>query len=473
MNRNKELAKNTVIITLGKVCTQFISFFLLPLYTALLTTEQYGAVDLVSTYVQLLLPIVIFQIDQAVFRYLIDKRKDRESETELISSTLAFAFLQFILFTLLFSIILICFKIPYGWFLYINVVAASLSSIFLQIVRGIGDNGSYAIASFLAGFFAVLLNVVFIAGLNMKAEGMMLATFLSNMICTVYIFFKKHIYRYISLKKISVQQIRKMLGYSLPLIPNALSWWVVNASDRSIVLLFLGTSANGVLAASHKFSTMFTSIYNIFSLSWTESASLHLKEADGEAFFSNIVDTVYRLFVAVCIGIIACMPFVFPIMVNASYSEAYYQIPIYMIAGMFNVVAGLYGVVYIANRNTTAIAKTSIIAGVVNIIVNLALIQYIGLYAASISSAVAYGAMAVYRCFDIKKYLKPKINKPILLSSIVVFTVITSIYYSQNLYLEVIGLIVTVLYALVINFRFIISILRTIKGIIKRRHNDC
>ena len=107
MNRNKELAKNTVIITLGKVCTQFISFFLLPLYTALLTTEQYGAVDLVSTYVQLLLPIVIFQIDQAVFRYLIDKRKDRESETELISSTLAFAFLQFILFTLLFSIILI------------------------------------------------------------------------------------------------------------------------------------------------------------------------------------------------------------------------------------------------------------------------------------------------------------------------------------------------------------------------------
>lgn len=285
MNRNKELAKNTVIITLGKVCTQFISFFLLPLYTALLTTEQYGAVDLVSTYVQLLLPIVIFQIDQAVFRYLIDKRKDLESETELISSTLAFAFLQFILFTLLFSIILICFKIPYGWFLYINVLAASLSSIFLQIVRGIGDNGSYAIASFLAGFFAVLLNVVFIAGLNMKAEGMMLATFLSNMICTVYIFFKKHIYRYISLKKISVQQIRKMLGYSLPLIPNALSWWVVNASDRSIVLLFLGTSANGVLAASHKFSTMFTSIYNIFSLSWTESASLHLKEADGEAFF--------------------------------------------------------------------------------------------------------------------------------------------------------------------------------------------
>lgn len=245
MNRNKELAKNTVIITLGKVCTQFISFFLLPLYTALLTTEQYGAVDLVSTYVQLLLPIVIFQIDQAVFRYLIDKRKDLESETELISSTLAFAFLQFILFTLLFSIILICFKIPYGWFLYINVLAASLSSIFLQIVRGIGDNGSYAIASFLAGFFAVLLNVVFIAGLNMKAEGMMLATFLSNMICTVYIFFKKHIYRYISLKKISVQQIRKMLGYSLPLIPNALSWWVVNASDRSIVLLFLGTSPMG------------------------------------------------------------------------------------------------------------------------------------------------------------------------------------------------------------------------------------
>lgn len=56
MNKNKELAKNTIIIFLGKVCTQLISFLLLPLYTACLTTSDYGTVDLIITYVSLLVP---------------------------------------------------------------------------------------------------------------------------------------------------------------------------------------------------------------------------------------------------------------------------------------------------------------------------------------------------------------------------------------------------------------------------------
>ena len=46
MSRKTELAKNTAILTVGKLCTQCISFFLLPLYTAILSTEEYGTFDL-------------------------------------------------------------------------------------------------------------------------------------------------------------------------------------------------------------------------------------------------------------------------------------------------------------------------------------------------------------------------------------------------------------------------------------------
>ena len=46
MSRRTELAKNTAILTVGKICTQCISFFLLPLYTAILSTEEYGTFDL-------------------------------------------------------------------------------------------------------------------------------------------------------------------------------------------------------------------------------------------------------------------------------------------------------------------------------------------------------------------------------------------------------------------------------------------
>lgn len=81
LSRGKELIKNTAIVAVGKVCTKFLSFFLLPFYTAVLSTEEYGIVDLFNTYVSLLLPIIVFQIEDALFRFLVDVRqKDEEKE---------------------------------------------------------------------------------------------------------------------------------------------------------------------------------------------------------------------------------------------------------------------------------------------------------------------------------------------------------------------------------------------------------
>ena len=82
MSRGSDLVKNTAIVAVGKLCTKFISFFLLPFYTAVLSAEEYGIVDLFNTYVSLLLPIVVFQIEDALFRFSLThgrtKRKKKQ-----------------------------------------------------------------------------------------------------------------------------------------------------------------------------------------------------------------------------------------------------------------------------------------------------------------------------------------------------------------------------------------------------------
>ena len=87
MSRESKLVKNTFIITVGKICTQLITFFLLPLYTAVLSTEEYGTVDLLNILVSLLLPVVTFQIEQAIFRYLIEVREKEEEKKKIISTS--------------------------------------------------------------------------------------------------------------------------------------------------------------------------------------------------------------------------------------------------------------------------------------------------------------------------------------------------------------------------------------------------
>lgn len=51
MSKNKELMFNTLIISIGKICTQFVSFLLIPIYTNYLLTSDYGYIDLIQTYI--------------------------------------------------------------------------------------------------------------------------------------------------------------------------------------------------------------------------------------------------------------------------------------------------------------------------------------------------------------------------------------------------------------------------------------
>ena len=104
MNREKSLFKNTIIITIGKICTQLITFFLLPLYTGVLSTSEYGIVDFLNTIVSLCLPIVTLQIEQATFRELIEVREDKEKEKFIISSSIITVMFQCAIFLILFFI---------------------------------------------------------------------------------------------------------------------------------------------------------------------------------------------------------------------------------------------------------------------------------------------------------------------------------------------------------------------------------
>ena len=239
--------------------------------------------------------------------------------------------------------------------------------------------------------------------------------------------------------------------YSIPLIPNAISWWIFDSSDRIIVSTILGTAQNGILAAAYKFSSVYIAIYNVFNITWTESASLHIDDEDSSEFFSNIINTVLKLFTAICFGIIAFMPFVFPLMINEKFGEAYNHIPILMLSSLFNVVVGLLGVIYIAKKDTKTIAKTSSMAAIINLIFNLLLIKFIGLYAASLSTLAAYLIMTIYRLYNIKKYITLKLDKRFVIISIIFLVGLICSYYINNLYLNVIICLITIVYAWLVN----------------------
>lgn len=452
MSREGRLLKNTLIITLGRVCTQLISFLLLPLYTSILATEEYGIVDLLNTLVSLLLPIVTLQVEHALFRELIETRTNNDEQADILTTGLGLVTIQCIIYGVLFLSISPLIHNEYKYFLASNVVSNVFLSVFLQIARGLGENKKYAVASFASASSIIVFNIIFLVGFGLGARGMLFATLIGQILACIYLFCSLKLVKRLGLKRIEIDRIKKLLFYSIPLIPNAICWWIIDASDRVIVSSFLGVDQNGILAASLKFASLLTSVNYIFTLSWTESITLAINDEDIADYFNRMMNAILGLFISVAIGMITCMPVVYRLLIDAKYDAGYWLVPISIFATLFNIIVGLVSVVYVAKKNTKAIAKTSFFAAVINISTHLCLIRFIGLYAAVISSLIAFMVMALYRMYDInKKYFQISVSKKLIWSSIAVAVLVVVVYYINNKYLCVLSFGLACVYALMVN----------------------
>ena len=467
-NKKKQLAKNTIIIFIGKVCTQLISFFLLPLYTGYLTTSQYGKVDLITTYVTLLVPIITLELEMSIFRYLVDAREKDKEIKKLMSNNFFILGIGLMIFSILYIIVTCFWHLEYRWLILFDIIVCTISGNFLQVARGFGKTLDYSISCILTGATTILSNIFLIVFLGMKTDGMILSMALANGLCSLYLFIRLKLYQYLNISLVNKNLIKEMNKYSIPLIPNGVSWWIVNVSDGSIISIVLGSAANGLYAVSNKFPTIISSLLGVFNLSWSESAALHINEKDRDEFFSDICNTIVKLFTCLGVGMIACLPFVFPILINIKYDEAFYYIPLLVLGSIFNVVICLYSAIYIAKKLTKQVASTSVMGAIINIVINVVLIRYIGLYAAALSTALSYFVMMVYRHYDLKKYMNIKYDSGLLMKTVLIYTFAIIIYYQRNIYLDILSLIVVVIYSFLLNKQFLFTTLNTVKQRIKR-----
>ena len=469
MDKKKQLAKNTLIIFFGRVSTQLISFFLLPLYTGYLATKEYGLVDLIQTYVTLLVPIITLELEMSIFRWLVDSRGKEKDTKKLISNNFIVLFISLSIFSILYIIVTSFINIPFRWLILVDIIICVLGGNFLQVARGFGKTLDFSISCILTGLTTVISNIILICHFGMGAKGMIISMALANFICGLYLFIRLKLYKLIDLRLKDTKLLKDMYKYSVPLVPNSISWWIVNVSDRTIISFILGSGANGLYAISNKFPTIISSLTGIFNLSWAESAALHINSSDRDEFFSDVFNTIMKLFTAMGVGMIACLPFIFPLLINTKYADAYNYIPYLVLGSVFNVAICLYSQVYLAKKLSKQVAITAIIGAIINILINIIFIKYIGLYAAAISTAISYFVMMLYRHIDIKKHVNIKISKGFITNTIIIFSYSIFLYYQRDLYLNILNLVVVVLYAFLINKKFLFETFKTVLGKLKRK----
>ncbi|MBR5157795.1 MAG: polysaccharide biosynthesis C-terminal domain-containing protein [Clostridia bacterium] len=406
MDKYKNLAKNTMVFAAGTLASKLMVFLLMPFYTRVLSESAYGTVDIVVQTCNLLIPLATLGITHAIIRFGLDRLSDKKSVYTLGLLTSLCGFLVLLCFAPLMG--KIEFLSEFVGYIYIYILASSLQMVCAEFIRALGYVRLYAADGVFRTVLMIVLNIVFLGPLKMGPAGYMLANILTDAVSTVLLFFIAKLYKYISIKSASRDLAAQMLKYAVPMIPNTICTWIINISSRYIIAFLISTAANGLYAVANKVPTILIHVSNIFSGAWQISAVTEEKER--ERFFSQVFGMYCAIAFLSGSVLIATAQISTALLASPDYFEAWKYLPFLVMGTMFSCLAAFLSSVYMVEKKSKYTFYTTLIAAVVNIVLNIALIPFFGANGAAIATFISYFTMFAIRFVHTRKWIKIRMN---------------------------------------------------------------
>ncbi|HES9560304.1 TPA: oligosaccharide flippase family protein [Streptococcus pneumoniae] len=389
MSKYKELAKNTGIFALANFSSKILIFLLVPIYTRVLTTTEYGFYDLVYTTIQLFVPILTLNISEAVMRFLM---KDGVSKKSVFSIAVLDIFIGSIAFALL-LLVNNLFSLSdlisqYSIYIFVIFVFYTLNNFLIQFSKGIDKIGVTAISGVISTAVMLAMNVILLVVFDWGLLGFFIANVCGYVIPCIYIVSRLRLWELFEIK-IDKKLQWEMVYYALPLVLNILSWWVNNTLDRYIVTAIVGIQASAIISVAYKIPQILSTISAIFIQSWQISAIKIQEDKSDTTFVSNMLLYYNALLLIIASGIILFVKPISNILFGISFYSAWELVPFLIISSLFNAISGCIGAIMGAKMDTHNIAKSALVGMIANIILNIVLTFLMGPQGITISTLIA------------------------------------------------------------------------------------
>lgn len=422
------LLKTTGIYFIGNFASRLLMFFLLPLYTAYLSTSDYGVVDLLMSILPLIGPVFTLQATESIFRFLFDKKTNAEKKI-CISSSLTIMLSGFLFFLVLYFGLGIYQKLMYGMLFAVYFIVSYFGTFAQQVSRGLGYSNAYAVSGVVSTIISAAVNIALIVGAGFGGDALLIAAIVSSAAVFVFLSAWIRLPKYISVKSVRKSEIVEQIQYGAPLIPNQICWWALSLMGKYVVLIYWGSSASGVLAFAVIFPNIITIITQIFFLAWVESAIRSFQRKESGKYYSD----AFRVFLPLVFSIAAVLiPFVnlyTSLAIGADFQEGVQYVPVLMLASVFNCFATFLGSVYTAAKKTSQAFSTTIIAALVNVIFSFLLIPQFGILGYALASLLCYVVFFIVRIPSIRQFIDFSFSYRQLLFGLVFFGVISIASY--------------------------------------------
>lgn len=361
-----ETVRNFLVYSFGALFVKGISFFLLPLFTSMLSPEEYGMLDLLTTFSNLV--DVTLSLGLFSFIYMEYFHVDTEGRRKLIRSVITiFLRISAVLYliTLVLSVWLFQWASPDLKSIWIILVLITNYLTFFQglviLLMKIGKMAMHVTIYQVAyGVISILLNVYSVYVLTQGVDGIVWSNLVSVGLSFVYAIY--YLYKHTGLfQSIDKTEMSRILKLSLPFVPNALAIWAMLSLNRWILLNYCSLYEVGIFSVALKFSSLFDPlIIQPFLSAYTPKTLERFAKGDYRQHLLNYGIGALAFFALS--GLI--LRFIAGYMIDSTYFDALDLIIPLSLSGCFILMTSMSNIILVHKRKVNLIL-ISVIAGTI------------------------------------------------------------------------------------------------------------
>ena len=392
------LLKNVGILAISNFTSKILVFLMVPLYTSVLSTSEFGSYDIITSTITLLLPILTANIIDGVMRFSLDSHA---AKAEVAAIGLKYITISIILVAGLLVVVSHSSVFPeidgLEHLIFIYYVGVAINTYFTQFAKGLELIRDLGIAGVLSTMVAALGNVLFLLVFSWGIKGFFLANILSLFTAIIYLGIKINIRKLIRNFYINNSLERQMIAYSCPLIATTIGWWAISAFDRYVVTFMCGLSANGLLSVAYKIPAILAVFQGIFISAWQITAVKEYGKSDAAVFYGRSFCVINMLMSLICGFLILLSATLANFLYAKDFYLAWQYVPFLLISCVFNCMGGFLGPILSARKDSVTMAKSALCGTATNVVLNLVLVCLMDIQGATIATAISSYSIYQYR----------------------------------------------------------------------------
>jgi O-antigen/teichoic acid export membrane protein len=398
----KRLAHQSAIYGLADVLPYLVNFLLLPVFTAFLSREDYGAFGILSLFSVLTKIFFRMGLDSGFFRIYYELTSDRDRK---VLATTLFAS-SFGISALLFGA---CawFAAPVGRLLLGDEIGKSLviqwillvafdtflntfAFVPMNLFRIQGRPTAFTVMTLFRSFVNIGLKLWLVI-LGWGVTGVLLADAAASLLFVAALF--PTLVRNLA-PDFSWSMLSRAAAFGLPKVPHGLAHQVLNLSDRKLIEIFLTLSESGLYHIGYMMGTGVKFFLSAFELAWGPFVYAQLEKPDSRRILARIATYA---FAALCgFGLLNAVfgrELLF-LMAEPQFHAAHTVIPVVVLAYVMQGVFALTSIGIGIEKKTGYFPVITVAAAFSNVVLNLFWIPRFGILGAAWSTAAGYALMA-------------------------------------------------------------------------------